>query len=106
MLGIRVSHPVLPEQETRLAVTIFHRNDLGEFVRRRIRYLDRMSVADLRRHYPELRDKPLVDVDIIDQQSRADANGNDVVGVGDNGAGRHCDHWIEVTGSQRVAEIS
>ena len=32
----------------------------------RVRYVDRMSVADLRRQYPELGSDPLVDVDIID----------------------------------------
>lgn len=32
----------------------------------RIKYVDRLSVADLRRHYPELADEPLVEVDIID----------------------------------------
>ena len=32
----------------------------------RVRYVDRMGVADLRREYPELSGKPLVDVDILD----------------------------------------
>jgi predicted SAM-dependent methyltransferase len=31
-----------------------------------VRYVDRMDVADLRAHYPELRDEQLVEVDIID----------------------------------------
>ena len=31
-----------------------------------VRYVDRMSVADLRRHYPELAGEELVDVDVID----------------------------------------
>ncbi len=31
-----------------------------------VRYVDRMDVPGLRRHYPELADKPLVDVDVID----------------------------------------
>jgi SAM-dependent methyltransferase len=31
-----------------------------------VRYVDRMDVAGLRRHYPELDGKPLVDVDVID----------------------------------------
>jgi GT2 family glycosyltransferase/predicted SAM-dependent methyltransferase len=35
-----------------------------------VRYVDRMSVADLRRHYPELADQPLVEVDIIDDGER------------------------------------
>ncbi len=32
----------------------------------KVRYVDRMSVADLRMQYPELQHKPLVEVDIID----------------------------------------
>jgi SAM-dependent methyltransferase len=32
----------------------------------RVRYVDRMSVADLRRQYPELDGKPLVEPDLID----------------------------------------
>jgi len=32
----------------------------------KVRYLDRMSVADLRKQYPKLGDCPLIDVDIID----------------------------------------
>lgn len=36
----------------------------------RIKYVDRFSVADLRRHYPELADEPLVEVDIIDNAER------------------------------------
>ena len=32
----------------------------------RVRYVDRMKVADLRRHYPELASKPLVEPEIID----------------------------------------
>lgn len=32
----------------------------------RVRYVDRMSVADLRAHYPELAGKPLTPVDIVD----------------------------------------
>jgi O-antigen biosynthesis protein len=31
-----------------------------------VRYVDRMSVDDLRKHYPELNHLPLVDVDIVD----------------------------------------
>src|SRR6185503_12234433 len=31
----------------------------------KVKYVDRFSVADLRRHYPELNDKKLVNVDII-----------------------------------------
>lgn len=34
------------------------------------RYVDRMDVADLRRHYPELADLPLVDVDVVDDGER------------------------------------
>ncbi|SRR5579883_1014241 len=32
----------------------------------KVRYVDRMTVADLKTHYPELKDLPLVPVDIID----------------------------------------
>ena len=32
----------------------------------RVRYVDRMTVQDLRKHYPELNDKPLVKVNIVD----------------------------------------
>ncbi len=31
-----------------------------------VRYVDRMSAADLRTHYPELADLPLVDADVVD----------------------------------------
>ena len=36
----------------------------------RIKYVDRMPVSDLRRHYPELEKKSLVAVDIIDDGER------------------------------------
>ena len=39
---------------------------LGVSDRARVRYVDRMSVADLRSHYPELAGKPLVPIDILD----------------------------------------
>ena len=32
----------------------------------KVRYVDRMSVSDLRKHYPELDHVDLVDVDVID----------------------------------------
>jgi SAM-dependent methyltransferase len=32
----------------------------------RVKYLDRMNVADLRRHYPELANKALVETEIVD----------------------------------------
>lgn len=35
-----------------------------------VKYVDRLSVADLRAHYPELKDYPLVEVDIIDDGER------------------------------------
>jgi ubiquinone/menaquinone biosynthesis C-methylase UbiE len=31
----------------------------------KVQYVDRLTVEDLRRHYPELNDKPLVNVDIV-----------------------------------------
>lgn len=36
----------------------------------RVRYVDRMDVETLRRHYPELNDEPLVSVDLIDNGER------------------------------------
>jgi predicted SAM-dependent methyltransferase len=36
----------------------------------RVRYVDRMDVETLRRHYPELNDAPLVAVDVIDNGER------------------------------------
>src|SRR3954467_9766924 len=36
----------------------------------RVKYVDRMNVADLRRHYPELANKPLVETDIVDDGER------------------------------------
>lgn len=44
--------------------------------RARVRYVDRMSVSDLRLHYPELRDLKLVEPDIID-------NGETLASIGD-----------------------
>lgn len=41
-------------------------NPLALSWRTKVRYVDRMSVQDLRRHYPELADHRLVNVDIID----------------------------------------
>jgi SAM-dependent methyltransferase len=38
----------------------------------RVRYVDRMSVSDLRLHYPELSDMPLGEVDVIDDGERLD----------------------------------
>jgi predicted SAM-dependent methyltransferase len=45
-------------------------NPLPVSERARVRYVDRMATADLRRQYPELDDKPLVDVDMIDDGER------------------------------------
>jgi len=36
----------------------------------RVKYVDRMTVPELRRHYAELADKPLVETDIIDNGER------------------------------------
>lgn len=41
-------------------------NPLKVSEKARVRYLDRMTVADLRRQYPELAKEKLVDVDIVD----------------------------------------
>jgi SAM-dependent methyltransferase len=57
----------------------------------RARYVDRMSVPDLRRHYPELANKDLVDVDVIDDgetlASQPDASADFIV----------ANHFIEHT---------
>jgi predicted SAM-dependent methyltransferase len=56
-----------------------------------VRYVDRMDVADLRAHYPELRKAHLVDVDIIDDGetlgSQADASADFII----------ANHFIEHT---------
>lgn len=56
-----------------------------------VRYVDRMSVADLRRQYPELADKNLVEVDVIDDgetlASQADESADFIV----------ANHFIEHT---------
>jgi predicted SAM-dependent methyltransferase len=56
-----------------------------------VRYVDRMDVADLRAHYPELRKAQLVDVDIIDDgetlSSQADASADFII----------ANHFIEHT---------
>lgn len=39
----------------------------------RVKYVDRMSVSDLRKQYPELNDLELVDTDIIDDGERLDS---------------------------------
>jgi SAM-dependent methyltransferase len=35
-----------------------------------VRYVDRLTVEELREHYPELADEPLVDVDVVDDGER------------------------------------
>jgi SAM-dependent methyltransferase len=45
--------------------------------RARVRYVDRMSVADLRTHYPELSNQPLVPVDIYDDGEKLRSIGDD-----------------------------
>ena len=42
----------------------------------RVRYVDRMTVPELRHHYGELADKPLVDIDIIDNGERLSTIGD------------------------------
>src|SRR5437588_12306604 len=42
-----------------------------------VQYVDRLSVADLRKHYPELNSVNLVDVDIIDDGERLTTVAND-----------------------------
>ena len=43
----------------------------------KVLYVDRMSVADLRKQYPELNDLPLIEADIL-------ANGEDLETIADN----------------------
>lgn len=45
----------------------------------RVRYVDRMPVKELRRHYPEMADKPLVDIDVIDDGGKLTTIGEDSV---------------------------
>jgi SAM-dependent methyltransferase len=52
---------------------------LGVSGRARVRYVDRMSVADLRTHYPELSNQPLVPVDILDDGEKLSSIGDDSV---------------------------
>jgi len=37
---------------------------------------------------------------------RNQSDRNDVIGAGDGSAGSHRDHWVEVSGSQCVAQVS
>jgi SAM-dependent methyltransferase len=39
----------------------------------RVKYVDRLSVDDLRKHYPELADQPLVQTDIIDDGQKLES---------------------------------
>jgi predicted SAM-dependent methyltransferase len=41
-----------------------------------VRYVDHLSVEELREHYPELGDEPLVDVDIVDDGEQLSTIGN------------------------------
>lgn len=43
----------------------------------KVKYVDRYSLKDLREHYPELRDLPLVSVDIIDDGEKLSTIGNE-----------------------------
>lgn len=52
---------------------------LGISNRARVRYVDRMSVADLRTHYPELSNQPLVPIDILDDGEKLSSIGDDCV---------------------------
>jgi predicted SAM-dependent methyltransferase len=38
-----------------------------------VRYVDRMTISDLRKHYPELNGLPLVEVDVIDDGERLES---------------------------------
>lgn len=46
---------------------------LTTFAGAHVRYVDHLGIEELRRHYPELRDLPLVTPDIIDNGERLDA---------------------------------
>lgn len=65
-----------------------------------VRYVDRMSAADLRTHYPELADLPLIDADVVDDgqtlSTFADASVDFVVA---NHFIEHCADPIRTIGS-------
>lgn len=70
----------------------------------KVRYVDRMSVEDLRKHYPELASLPLVTVDIIDDGEKlttvADASQDFVIA---NHFFEHCQDPVQtVTNLSRV----
>ena len=50
-------------------------NPLRVSSRAKVRYVDRLPVAELRAHYPDLRDKKLVRVDVVDDGERLDTVG-------------------------------
>jgi SAM-dependent methyltransferase len=52
---------------------------LGVSNRARVRYVDRTSVAELRIHYPELSNLPLVPIDILDDGETLSSIGDDCV---------------------------
>jgi hypothetical protein len=62
----------------------------------KVRYVDRMSVPDLKKHYPELNNLPLVPVDIVDDgehlKTIADGTQNFVIA---NHFIEHCSNPIE-----------
>ncbi len=64
----------------------------------KVAYVDRLSVQDLRKHYPELNDKELVNVDIIDDGEKlstiADASTDFVI----------ANHFIEHTQKTRFSQ--
>ena len=73
----------------------------------RVRYVDKLGDADLRREYPELRDKPLVHVDIVD-------DGETLATVADGGQDfvianhfvEHCENPIGAVGHMlRVLKV-
>lgn len=73
----------------------------------RVRYVDRMSVENLRRHYPELASKPLVTVDIIDDGEKlttvADASQDFVIA---NHFFEHCQDPVQtVSNLLRVLRV-
>lgn len=66
----------------------------------KVRYVDRMSVVDLRRHYPELAALPLVPIDVVDDgetlQSLQDASEDFVIA---NHFLEHCQDPIRTIGN-------
>lgn len=80
----------------------------------KIKYLDRMTVAELRQQYPRLADSPLVEVDIIDDGEKLASIGDDSLDfVIANHAIEHCEdaitsleNWLRVLKSEGILYLA